>query len=585
MSIKPVLVPDHDAATLRRLMDSFATATTGPTRQELTESRSAVAAAQKKLSEGLDEAVGGNYLYHATGSNINSLKNIISNGLITNTSNQERTGSKLRALSFTRNWRYALTKKDDDNQETTGIANGVIFVVDQSILKQKNKMQSVDRPADIINEFKAVLAALPTAESAMDLFQLIDGSVTPAQLAALSQIAGSSTPITNGRQFISAVAKPYLADKTNQQALANAQSKIKQAISYFVKTSAGKSIASAGGSTASEYEEVILTPLNYVPFKDLGVVGYMINPGVDSANQQAIRNLFAKVGVNEMPIPNSIRPGKGVAEGSNEMDKVTTSPYKANQMLGGKYPVAFVIEVLCPDQSVVNMIQNKVGTAYQVERDDSIEGNGIGIEIISQSFEGGQAAQAAYKQILDIIKQSGGQFNNSTQVTIARQTQGVTEARPDVMRHAGDKTIKIVKRAGKPIGEIGTDAEASSGNGAYYVKLYDGSYDAVGFDTAEEALAELKAAIKSGVTEGHGDASRLEHRGAEYNVYFNTGKGRYIARGTGQMKGQIAPQWFRTLDDAQEHAETEIGSYDDKGVTESVDPVAQLRADILRFSR
>ena len=280
------------------------------------------------VAEGLDEAVGGNYLYHATSSDINVLKNIISNGLITNDSNQERTGSKLRALSFTRNWRYALTSTDDDNQGTTGIANGVIFVVDQSILKQKNKMQSVDRPADIINEFKAVLAALPTAERVNDLFQLMDGSVTPAQLAALSQIAGSSTPIMNGRQFILAVAKPYLADKTNQQALANAQSKIKQAISYFVKTSAGKSIASAGGSTGSEYEEVILTPLNYVPFKDLGVVGYMINPTVDPANQQAIRNLFAKVGVNEMPIPNSTRPGKGMAEGASSIEQKIIKLYK-----------------------------------------------------------------------------------------------------------------------------------------------------------------------------------------------------------------------------------------------------------------
>ena len=79
---------------------------------------------------------------------------------------------------------------------------------------------------------------------------------------------------------------------------------------------------------------------------------------------------------------------------------------------------------------------------------------------------------------------------------------GVAEARPDVMRHRGDKTVKIVKRAGKPIGEIGIDAEASSGNGQYYVKLYDGSYDAVGYNTAEEALAELKAAIKQGVSEG-----------------------------------------------------------------------------------
>ena len=46
MSIKPVLVPDHDAAGLRKLMDHFATASTGPSRQQLTESRSAVAAAQ-----------------------------------------------------------------------------------------------------------------------------------------------------------------------------------------------------------------------------------------------------------------------------------------------------------------------------------------------------------------------------------------------------------------------------------------------------------------------------------------------------------------------------------------------------------
>jgi len=79
--------------------------------------------------------------------------------------------------------------------------------------------------------------------------------------------------------------------------------------------------------------------------------------------------------------------------------------------------------------------------------------------------------------------------------------QGVAEAKPDVMRHTGDKTIKIVKRRGVPVGEIGTDAEASEGNGSYYVKLYDGSYDAVGFDSAEEALAELRAAISEGITE------------------------------------------------------------------------------------
>ena len=41
------------------------------------------------------------------------------------------------------------------------------------------------------------------------------------------------------------------------------------------------------------------------------------------------------------------------------------------------------------------------------------------------------------------------------------------------------------------VGEAGFDREASAGNGAYYVKLYDGSYDATGFDTLAEAIAEL----------------------------------------------------------------------------------------------
>jgi len=41
-------------------------------------------------------------------------------------------------------------------------------------------------------------------------------------------------------------------------------------------------------------------------------------------------------------------------------------------------------------------------------------------------------------------------------------------------------------------GELGIDTEASPGNGSYYVKLYDGSYDACGFDTEEEAREELE---------------------------------------------------------------------------------------------
>lgn len=50
-----------------------------------------------------------------------------------------------------------------------------------------------------------------------------------------------------------------------------------------------------------------------------------------------------------------------------------------------------------------------------------------------------------------------------------------------------DKATKVFPG----VGEVGIDTEASPGNGSYYVKLYDGSYDACGFDTEEEALQEL----------------------------------------------------------------------------------------------
>jgi hypothetical protein len=41
-------------------------------------------------------------------------------------------------------------------------------------------------------------------------------------------------------------------------------------------------------------------------------------------------------------------------------------------------------------------------------------------------------------------------------------------------------------------GEVGIDTEASPGNGKFYAKTYDGELDVVGFDTVEEAWAELE---------------------------------------------------------------------------------------------
>ncbi len=151
--------------------------------------------------------------------------------------------------------------------------------------------------------------------------------------------------------------------------------------------------------------------------KDLQPMGHAEVSANPDEFKKRVNAFLAKLGSEPFYQVNATQT-QGVAEGSEEFNTVKTSPYKATQLLGGKYPVAFAIEVLCPDQSVVSMIQNKIGRAYQVERDNSIEGNGIGIEIVSRRFEGGQTAQAAYDQLLDFIEQNGGQFNSSTQVTI-----------------------------------------------------------------------------------------------------------------------------------------------------------------------
>jgi hypothetical protein len=57
----------------------------------------------------------------------------------------------------------------------------------------------------------------------------------------------------------------------------------------------------------------------------------------------------------------------------------------------------------------------------------------------------------------------------------------------DTKEHTMDKMIKATA-----YGEVGIDTEASPGNGQFYAKTYDGELDSCGYDTVEEAWAELE---------------------------------------------------------------------------------------------
>lgn len=73
--------------------------------------------------------------------------------------------------------------------------------------------------------------------------------------------------------------------------------------------------------------------------------------------------------------------------------------------------------------------------------------------------------------------------------------EGVAEGHADQQR-------TIVKRNGQPVGEVGIDRESSPGAGQYYMKHYASGTDLSGYGSREEALDDLRHAIKQGVREG-----------------------------------------------------------------------------------
>ena len=64
-----------------------------------------------------------------------------------------------------------------------------------------------------------------------------------------------------------------------------------------------------------------------------------------------------------------------------------------------------------------------------------------------------------------------------------------------------DQQRKVFKKNGEPVGEVGIDRESSPGVGQYYMKHYASGNDLAGYDSYEEAVAELKHCMKQGVAE------------------------------------------------------------------------------------
>ena len=152
-----------------------------------------------------------------------------------------------------------------------------------------------------------------------------------------------------------------------------------------------------------------------------------------------------------------------------------------------------------------------------------------------------------------------------------KKQQGVAEGHADQQR-------KVFKKNGEPVGEVGIDRESSPGNGQWYMKCYANGIDNVGYDSYEEAVAELKHCLKQGVAEAVWDRPSQSYVPRDGRTFGQTNHPREEhCDACGAATGHAGPGEDSNVDDegnvycddcyADQKGVAE-GSYDDdKGIT------------------
>jgi hypothetical protein len=212
---------------------------------------------EQGVAEGLDEAVGGNYLYHATSAG--GLKGMLSSGSIKAANAPQgatAAQTQLPTVSLTRDWGYA--SGSNAGNQMAGIGRDVVIVLDRNTVESNFKTLGTSQSTNIKG-----LAFNPYLKK--------DG-------AARSQ-------------------------NTDPMARANAKAKAKYA----------EPTAKAGG----EFEEAVVVPKGALPLKGT-MVGFWVNPKSELMKDPAIMNDPRRL---DMVRPNQFVKAtqpQGVAEGVND---------------------------------------------------------------------------------------------------------------------------------------------------------------------------------------------------------------------------------------------------------------------------
>jgi hypothetical protein len=600
MSIKPVLVPDHDAADLRGLMDRFADAAAGPTRQQLAESRAAVAAAQG-VAEGTGQQL-----------NIQQLATI-SDEALDNAYHYGRStpGNTFGWQANLKSAAYAKQMIDQGVTDIEAISDAIhkgwnvtarAFVQNPEQFSDTEKLQAAGKLEAKLQQRAKLMnigyAQLPDEE------QEKDRVVARALLQALKGQQGVAEGKKRSDRY-------HIVGKDGNPASLASYADQASAVKDRDEKHPGAEVRQVGprGKIKGVSEGIMDTVKQ--TFNDC-VVGYPQGTSEGQFIQGWARAIRAETG-RDIPLEKLTQLYQDYAERSDEiMQSHGTTNEESGERLAEFAPPDSGDGGGDDDGFDEDTLRKLAAQWFAGDEDPQVERL-----LAAAGWEIGQ--DEGYDDEPGVfVVQSGDDDGRSYMSWPAEELRSdVAEAQPDVMRHKGDTTVRVVKKGGKPIGEIGIDSEASAGNGPYYVKLYDGSYDAVGFDTAEEALAELKYAIKSA---GSGPDTSFGGPGGwtgpvkEQQVDELSPKtlGSYIKKSSadaatrqGEVSGRnqfgkgaefavkafygdrIQPNPTRTdprIAKRQAGVDQAVDRLTAEDVAEGIDPVEQLRADIRRFA-
>jgi len=193
------------------------------------------------------------------------------------------------------------------------------------------------------------------------------------------------------------------------------------------------------------------------------------------------------------------KAAREVDEGINESDQYSIKNTKTGQTYHvSKYPITKDSEKY-----------KKIKAAGGDHAHAAIYKNGKLVEKVEELDEAGYSAKAARagkdigkpgKQFAKIAKGAAERYGSKER---SEKVAGAVLAKlrkEDV--NEADQQRKIIKKNGKPVGEVGIDPDAPVGRpGQWYMKHYASGYNLGGYDSREEAMSELKYALSQEVNE------------------------------------------------------------------------------------